>query len=119
MQTSSFLICLASPVLRKMVCGNFSESKGKKLKLDDVDGRAFVKALDLWCGWEDCQEVELGQVPLLASVADRFQMTEVTSVLEEALMGQLGLEMCGEVLVWSGQCGMQQLEAQATELAAK
>ena len=105
--------------MRKMFCGNFSERIGKKLSLDDVDGRLFIKALDVWCGRKDCQEVEIGEVPLLASVADRFQMTEVTSVLEEALIGQLSLEVCGDVLVWSGQCGMQQLEAHAIATAAK
>ena len=67
-----------------MLCGNFSESRGKKLKLNDVDGNIFVKVLDVWCGREDCQELALAELPLLASVADRFQMTEVTSVLEEA-----------------------------------
>ncbi len=102
-----------------MLCGNFSESRGEKLTLDDVDGRVFIKALDVWCGRKDCQEVALGEVPLLASVADRFQMTEVTSVLEEAVMGKLSLDMIGDVLMWSGRCGMQQLEAEALEMAAK
>ncbi len=101
-----------------MLCGNFSESKEKKLKLDDVDGTAFMKALDVWCGGKDCREVALGEIPLLASVADRFQMTEVTSVLEEAAIGKLSLDMCGDVLTWSGLCGMQQLEAEALEMAA-
>ena len=104
--------------MHKMLCGNFSESTGKKLKLNDVDGNIFVKVLDVWCGREDCQEVALGELPLLASVADRFQMTEVTSVLEEAVMEELSLDMIGDVLVWSGRCGMQQLEAEALEMAA-
>ena len=76
-----------------MLCGNFIESREKHLKLDDVDGTAFVKALDVWCGRKDCQEVALGEKPLLASVADRFQMTEVTSVLEDALLGKLNAGM--------------------------
>ena len=59
-----------------MLCGNFSESREKKLKLKDVDGTAFKKALDVWCGRKDCQEVALGEIPQLASVADRFSMTE-------------------------------------------
>ena len=63
--------------------------------------------------------MEVGEVPSLASVADRFQMTEVTSVLEEALMGQLSVDMCGGALMWSGRCGMQQLESKALEMAAK
>jgi hypothetical protein len=36
-----------------------------------------------------------------------------------ALLRQLRLEMCRDVLVWSGRYGMQQLEAGALELAAK
>uniref|UniRef100_A0A7S0QU85 BTB domain-containing protein n=1 Tax=Cryptomonas curvata TaxID=233186 RepID=A0A7S0QU85_9CRYP len=76
-----------------MLCGNFSESREKRLKLEDVDGSAFMKALDVCRGRKDCREVALGELPLLASVADRFQMTEVTSVLEEALMGKLNVDM--------------------------
>jgi hypothetical protein len=101
-----------------MLCGNFSESTGKKLQLNDVDGTIFVKVLDVWCGRDDCQEVALAELPLLATVADQFQMTEVTSVLEEAVMGKLSLDMIGDVLMWSGRCGMQQLEAEALEMAA-
>ncbi len=58
------------------------------MKLDDVDGKKFIKVLDLWCWREDDQKVELGEVQQLASVADRFQMTDVICVLEEALTGQ-------------------------------
>jgi hypothetical protein len=93
-----------------MLCWSFSESKGKKLVLNDVDGKLFTKALDLWCGRKDCQEVELGEVQQLASVADRFKITAVTSVLEEALIGKLSADMCGDVLTWSGRYGMRQLE---------
>ncbi len=88
LRASSFLICLASPVLHKMLCWGFSESKSKRLTLDDVDGGIFIKALDVWRGKRDCQELELGEVQQLALVADRFQMHDVLSVLEEALMGQ-------------------------------
>jgi hypothetical protein len=105
--------------LRKMLCGNFSESREKKLKLEDVDGTAFVKVLDVWCGRKDCQEVALGELQQLASVADRFQMTEVTSVLEAAAIEKLSVDMCGEVLAWSGRCGMHQLESEALEMAAE
>lgn len=116
MRTSSFLLCLASPVVRKMLCGDFSESKAKTLKLADVGEKDFVDVLDLWCGRK--QEVELGEVPQLASLADRFQMTEVTCLLEEAVMKQLSMDMCVDVLMWSGRCGMHQLEAEALGMAA-
>ena len=55
-----------------MLCGSFSESKSKRLKLKDVDQRTFGKALDVWCGRVDCTEVELGVVEHLARVADQF-----------------------------------------------
>ncbi len=87
--------------------------------LNDVDGKLFTKALDLWCGRKDCQEVELGEVEQLANVADRFQITAVTSVLEEALIGNLSADICGEVLTWSGRYGMRQLESEALEMAAR
>ena len=102
-----------------MLCGSFSESKEKKLRLDDVEISAFTKTLDVWCGRADGQEMELHELQQLASVADRFQITEVTSALEEAVMGQLRLEACGEVLTWSGGCGMLRLEAAALQMAAE
>jgi hypothetical protein len=115
---SSFLMCLASPVLHKMLCGSFSERKAQQLKLDDVDGRVFVKVLELWCGRGNGLEISLHEGHQLASVADRFQITEVLSAVEDALMEQLSLDMCGEVVMWSGGCGMRRLEAQALKLAA-
>ena len=44
---SSFLLALASPVLHKMLCGSFSESKEKNLRLNDVDIGAFVTTMDI------------------------------------------------------------------------
>ncbi len=102
-----------------MLCGSFSESKSKRLKLKDADQRTFIKALDVWCGRGDFQEVELGEVEQLASLADQFQMTEVTSVLEEVLIGELSVDMCGDVMMWSGRCGMRQLETEALQMAAQ
>jgi F-box/WD-40 domain protein 7 len=102
-----------------MLCGSFSESKAKVLKLADVDGRIFLKTLDLLFGRKDDEEMELSEVQQLASVADRFQITEVFSMLEEALKRQLTLDMCGDVLVWSGECGMLRLEEEALKMAAE
>ncbi len=62
--------------------------------------------------------MELCEVQELASVADRFQITEVTSFLEDAVIGQLCLEACGELLMCSGGCGMRRLEAAALKMAA-
>ena len=64
-----------------MLCGGFREGKSDELKLEDVKHRIFTQVLDVWCGRKDCQKVELGEAGQLASVADQFQMSEVTSVL--------------------------------------
>jgi hypothetical protein len=40
------------------------------------------------------------------------------SNLEEAVMWQLSVEAFGEVLMWSGGCGMRRLEADSKRMAA-
>jgi hypothetical protein len=98
-----------------MVCGGFSESKRMKIELLDVDGEAFMKALDLWCGREDGVEMELRELQQLASVADRYQITEVINAVDELLQGQLGMDNCEEWLTWSGL----RLKAAETSASAK
>jgi hypothetical protein len=102
-----------------MICGGFLESYGKTLNLKEVDGKAFGKVMDMWSGKVDCQsaEMEFGEVEELASVADRFQMTEVISTLEEIVLKNLSMRVCGDVLNWSGELGLSQLEAAAWKLA--
>ncbi len=119
MRANSFLLSACSPVLHKMLCSGFIERYEKKLVIKDVDGEAFGKALDMWCGKVDCAEMELGEVKELASVADRFQITEVASALEDSVLKQLSVHMCGDVLNWSGNYGLRQLEAAAWKLATE
>ncbi len=117
MRANSFLICLASPVLHKMLCGSFSESKGKKLILNDVDGKIFIKTLDVWCGFG--HDVQLDEMQQVASVADQFQISDVAPDVEKTIMQQLSVENCGEVLMWSGGCGMRGLETEALKMAVE
>ncbi len=73
-----------------MLCGSFAESKNETLELVDVDMEAFGKALDLYCGKvsESCENMAMDEVKKLASVADRFQITEIASALDETVMRQ-------------------------------
>ena len=119
LRANSFLLCVCSPVLHRMLCGSFIESNGKKLQLLDVDGATFGKALDIWCGKETCAEMELDDIRALASVADRFQMTEVVSALDEIVMLHLSISMCAEVLSWSNGCGLIQSETATRRLATE
>ena len=117
MRANSFLLSVCSPVLHRMLCGSFAESKAKTLQLKDVHGAAFGKALEICCGKDHIKELSLGDVKELASVADRFQMTEVIAVLDTAVSRHLAMSMCGEVLSWSGEHGLRQSKEKAQKLA--
>ncbi len=117
MRANSFLLSMCSPVLHKMMCGGFAESNEKKVKMMDVDMAAFAKVLDIWYGKEFCADIELDGVRELASVADRFQMTEVVSTLERTVLFHLNIFMCGEVLSWSGAHALQRSEEAAWKAA--
>ena len=90
------------------------------LRYDDVDMMTFTKALDIWCGRKDCQEMELtlDEVKHLLIVADRFQMMEVLSFLEEPLRKKLSLNMCGDILSWQMN-GIKELAKDALTMAAE
>ena len=78
----------------------------------------ICKALGLWYGKDNNSEMGLCEVKELASIADRFQMTEVASALDEIVMYNFKIGMCGEVLNWSGVLGLKQSEKAARELAS-
>ena len=117
MRANSFLLSVCSPVLHRMLCGSFAESKAKTLQLKDVHEDAFGKALEICCGKDHGTELSLGDVKELASVADRFQMTEVIAVLDMTVSRHLTMSVCGEVLSWSGEHGLRQSEEKAQKLA--
>jgi hypothetical protein len=118
-RANRFILCMCSPVLHKMLCGGFIESKNQKIDIDDVDGKTFGMVLDMWCGNISCTEMKLGAVIALTSVADRFQMTEVASALKETVQAQLSVHTVVNVLSWSCEFGMRWLEAAAWKLATE
>ena len=112
-------MCVCSPVLHKMLLGSFVERNMKNINLHDVNGKAFGKALDMWCGREGGLKLGLEEVKELASVADRFQMTEVVSALDESVKRHLNMSMCGDVLNWSGELGLRESEVASQKLATE
>jgi hypothetical protein len=64
-------------------------------------------------------EKGLSEVQQLASVADRFQMTEVVAALEIEMIEQLSVEICGEMLTWSRWVGLKRLEKAARKMAVE
>ena len=116
LQANSFLLSLCSPVLEKMICGEFIESSSKRLELNGVDGRAFRIVLDLWCGREHCEE-KLSEIQHLAKVADQYQITEVSTALEETVIGYLNVGICAELLTMSDSIGLGRSQEAARKLA--
>ena len=56
---------------------------------------------------------------VMASVADRLEMLDVFAVLETAIIGDLRLEMCAEVLMSSKLLGLGQVEEAAWGMAVR
>ena len=108
---------MASPVLHKMLFGDFREGAARRVALEDVDGRVFGDVLDLWCGKEVRGDKELADVMMMASVADRLQMAEVVVALEDAIMGEMRVGTCAEVLEGSRRLGLLRVEEAAWAMA--
>ena len=49
---NSFLLSMASPMLHKMISGNFREGMSLQLSLEDIDAETFEQVLNLWC-WKE------------------------------------------------------------------
>ena len=86
--------------------------------MEDVDATAFEQILNLWCGKEVRAE-QLGDVMVMASVADRLEMLEVCAALETAIIGELRPEVCAEVLMSSRRLGLGQVEEAAWGMAVR
>ena len=117
MKANGFLLSMLSPVLHKMVCGCFKESMSGRVELDDVDQKSFEQVVDLSCGKDGLEVEELGHVMLLESIADRFQMTEVEAELEDAILRNLSVNVCADMLLASAGRGLERVEEAAYKLA--
>ena len=115
-RANCFLLCMASPVLHKMISGSFREGTSRRLSMEDVDATAFEQILNLWCG-KAVRAEQLGDVMVMASVADRLEMLEVCAALETAIIGELRPEVCAEVLMSSMRLGLRQVEETALGMA--
>ena len=84
--------------------------------MEDVDAETFDQVFNLWCGKEGRAE-QLGDVMVMASVADRLEMLDVFAVLEAVVMGELRPDVCAEVLMSSRRLGLGQVEEAAWGMA--
>ena len=100
-----------------MICGPFSESQALRLELEDVEVNAYSDILNLWCGKEGLEDKTLDAIMAMASVADRLEMKEVATALEDTIIGHLSVAVCGDVLIGSTRLGLQRVEASARGLA--
>jgi hypothetical protein len=69
-----------------------------------VDGSAYSDVvLNMWCGKEGLGDKSLGAVTAMASVADRFGITEVGAAHEDAIVRHLAVVVCVDVLMGSAR----------------
>ena len=73
-----------------MLCRDFKERANRKLVLD-IDSRAFLELFNIWCSMSWLKEIPLGKVMMLASVADRLEMLDVGTALEDEIMKELSV----------------------------
>jgi hypothetical protein len=116
LRANRFLLCMSSPTLHKMICGPFKEGMTTRLELDDVNSMDYSNVLDMWCGKEGLRDKSLDDAMAMASVADRLEMMEVGTTLEDAIIAHLSVHVCGDVLMGSVRLGLRRVEAAARGL---
>ncbi len=116
-RSSGFLLSMVSPVIHKQLCGNFLEGHQKRIEICDVNEMDFRAVLDLWCGKLDCECDELEKVMQLASIADRFEITDLSLTLEAVIQRLLTVDNCCKLLAWSSRNGLRILHTAARSLA--
>ena len=100
-----------------MVSGCFKETMIGYIRLEDVERKAFEQVLNLACGKDELDAYDLGHVMALASVADRFQITDVEAQLEDVILRNLSVGVCAEVLLASTVGGLTPVEKAAHRMA--
>ena len=96
--TSTFLLSIASPVFRRMFCGEFSEAAAqldKKTELVLDEAHDVRRVLDLFCGKQ--LYVNLQEALQMAEVADQYDFREVLAAIEEALISHVGIDNCLQI----------------------
>ena len=116
--TSTFLLSIASPVFRRMFCGEFSEAAAqldKKTELVLDEAHDVRRVLDLFCGKQ--LYVNLQEALQMAEVADQYDFREVLAAIEEALISHVGIDNCLQIAD-HGCSAMPRLKEAAVKTAA-
>ena len=79
----------------------------------------FLMMLDLWCGKECRLDQNIGRLLELGMLADRFQVAEVVSVIEDAVMDQMNVSVCVDVLSQGRGGWLERAESAARKLAVE
>ena len=125
-RTNSLLLIMFSPVIKKMICGDFSESMKtickdvgqcmrRKICLEDVYVKLFTGVLNLWCGKEE-EDKDMDSALMLASVADRFDVSMVREAVEDMINRQLHVESCAYLLMMSRELVLTLVEVAALRM---
>ena len=106
---------MISPVLHKMITGEFKEAAERRLELDEADERTLRQAAELACGHES--DMDITAMLQLGIFADRYEMVEVMTMVEEAILQSVTKDTCGDVLYWTGGAQLLRVVSAARRLA--
>ena len=115
-RVSAFLLCLVSPVLHKLLCGQFKERASKEIELLETEALEFQLMIDLACGHEIKDNGHASTLIKVAELADRYELIEVVSMLDDLLPERVTTEMCAEVL-GKGPVGLHRVSETAQQIA--
>ena len=115
-KASAFLLCLVSPVFHKLLCGEFKERATRKIDLPEIDKAEFQIMIDLVCGKEINEIVEISTLITVAELADRFALVEVVAMLDDIIQDRINVETCAQVL-GKGAVGLQRVSHLGREVA--
>jgi hypothetical protein len=116
-KASGFLLSLLSPVWRAKLCGFIGGDARWQLALDGGEAGPFRQLVALGSGASVTVEGGVGGVVALGLMADRYQVEAVQGAVEEAAVGLLTVESCGEVLARVSGSGLGRVEGASRELA--
>jgi hypothetical protein len=100
-----------------MICGPFCERSQKQLRLAETDAASFQILMDLACGLQVPKIRDIAALTRLTALADRLQMTEVATALEDEILSLLSLGTCPELLSAASAHGLTRVVSCCHSLA--
>eukprot|EP00292_Cryptomonas_paramecium_P013569 CAMPEP_0113723604 /NCGR_PEP_ID=MMETSP0038_2-20120614/38531_1 /TAXON_ID=2898 /ORGANISM="Cryptomonas paramecium" /LENGTH=224 /DNA_ID=CAMNT_0000653243 /DNA_START=160 /DNA_END=830 /DNA_ORIENTATION=+ /assembly_acc=CAM_ASM_000170 len=118
LRSSVFLLSLCSPVLYKLLCGQFKETESREACIEEMSREAFEGALRLWLG-EAVSVSSVDELVEIGRAADRFGMLRVCEAVQDAICAQLNKDwrVCVDTLNCCDGSALEKAAAHARKIA--